>query len=290
MDLIRENTLTVLKIPKESNINTQNSYELQINQFNTWNQGEMITPDRIQSYLGYLKSKGVRSATIRIAKSALKKGIKESLPGKANNVAFLSMLDTAFKKLKVTSTKYSLKESSVLSRKEVNLLCKKTPKKLSLIIKAFYNSGFRVSELTQIRIKDCSVTNGSLSITIIRKRGKEVTISNSFPIKLFQDILKTFHDKSGRPQEYLFFNKRSSSGRYSRQYIWQEINKYSQRVLNRRFNVHGLRHSHSTSLLLAGATIPAIAERLSHEDFSTTAKYYLHGKLNPNTLKKIFIN
>ncbi|EMM98557.1 site-specific integrase [Leptospira noguchii] len=84
MNLIRENSLTTLQSPKESNVNTRNSYKLHINQFNIWNQSELITPDRIQSYLSYLKTKGVRSATIRVAKSALKKGIKQSLPGKTN--------------------------------------------------------------------------------------------------------------------------------------------------------------------------------------------------------------
>ncbi|WP_269084234.1 tyrosine-type recombinase/integrase [Leptospira interrogans] len=51
------------------------------------------------------------------------------------------------------------------------------------------------------------------------------------------------------------------------------------------YNVHGFRHSHASSLLLAGAKIPAIAERLSHEDPGTTAKYYLHSELNSNLLK-----
>ncbi|EMJ94065.1 tyrosine-type recombinase/integrase [Leptospira alstonii] len=290
MNLIRENSLTTLQNPKESNLNTRNSYQLHINQFNTWNQSESITPDRIQSYLSYLKIKGDRSATIRIAKSALKKGIKQSLPGKANNLAFLSVLDTVFKEMKVDSTKYSLNESAVLSRKEISTLCKNTPKKLSLMIKAFYNSGFRVSELTRIRIKDCFVSNDSLAITIIRKRGKEVTIQNAFPIKLYEAILKTFHSEFIKPKDYLFKNLRSINGYYSRQFLWQEINKYSRRILGKNYSVHDLRHSHASSLLLAGEKIPAIALRLSHEDISTTAKYYLHAQLNPKTLNKVFIN
>ncbi|EMM98540.1 hypothetical protein LEP1GSC035_0196 [Leptospira noguchii str. 2007001578] len=60
------------------------------------------------------------------------------------------------------------------------------------MIKAFYNSGFRVSELTRIRVKGCFISNDSFAITIIRKRGKEVTIQNAFPVRLYQEILKTF--------------------------------------------------------------------------------------------------
>lgn len=289
MDLTQENRLTNLRNPNLPNVNTCNSYYLQIKQFNLWNQQQSITPDRIQIYLNYLKSKGVRAATIRAAKSALKKGIKSSLPGKANSLVFLSLLDSAFKEMKVDSTKYFVKESTVLSKEEVSLLCKNTPKKLSLMIKAFYNSGFRVSELTRIRIKDCYISNNSLAITIIRKRGKEITIQNAFPVKLYQEILKVFHEDSKIIQNYLFLNLRSESGYYSRQFLWQEINKYSKRILGKNYSVHGLRHSHASSLLLAGEKIPAIALRLSHEDISTTAKYYLHAKLNPEALEKVFI-
>ncbi|TGK12932.1 site-specific recombinase [Leptospira stimsonii] len=289
MDLTQENRLTNLRNPNLPNVNTRNSYYLQIKQFNLWNQQQTITPDRIQIYLNYLKSKGVRAATVRAAKSALKKGIKSSLPGKANNLVFLSLLDSAFKEMKVDSTKYSVKESAVLSKKEISLLCKNTPKKLSLMIKAFYNSGFRVSELTRIRIKDCAISNDSLAITVTRKRGKEITIQNAFPVKLYQEILKSFHRGFISPKEFLFKNLRSINGYYSRQYLWQEINKYSQRILRKPYSVHGLRHSHASSLLWAGVKIPAIAERLSHEDISTTAKYYLHAKLNPKTLEKVFI-
>ncbi|XDD52192.1 site-specific integrase [Leptospira sp. WS92.C1] len=136
MNLIRENSLTILRSPQAPNVNTRNSYDSQIAQFNRWNNGEAITPDRIQLYLNNLKSKGIRAATIRLAKSALKKGIKNSLPEKASNLAFLSLLDTAFKEMKVDSTRYSVKESAVLSKKEISLLCNNTPKKLSLMIKA----------------------------------------------------------------------------------------------------------------------------------------------------------
>ncbi|WP_332307879.1 tyrosine-type recombinase/integrase [Leptospira noguchii] len=92
------------------------------------------------------------------------------------------------------------------------------------------------------------------------------------------------------PKEFLFKNLRSESGYYSRQFLWQEINKYSKRILGKPYSTHQLRHSHASNLLLAGATIPAIAERLSHDDISTTAKYYLHAQLNPKTLNRIFIN
>ncbi|WP_244894548.1 tyrosine-type recombinase/integrase [Leptospira alexanderi] len=199
------------------------------------------------------------------------------------------MLDKAFKEMKVNKTKYSLKRSSVLTRAEVKLLCENIPLRLSLMIKALYNSGFRVSELIKIRIKDCIVTDNVLEIAIIRKRGKEVRISDAFPVKLYKQIIKSFHGHYFDKNDFLFKNNRSKKGYYSRQYLWQETNKHSKRVLNKYYNVHGFRHSHASSLLLTGAKIPAIAERLSHEDPGTTAKYYLHSELNKNLLKQLFI-
>ncbi|MFB5738762.1 tyrosine-type recombinase/integrase [Leptospira wolffii] len=290
MDIIRVSRLSSLRFPSESNENTKSSYFFQVKKFNRWNKGESISPDRIHHYLKFLKENGTRSSSIRAAKSALKKAILTSLPVESNNIAFITMLDKAFREMKVDKTKYGLKESAVLTRKEVQHLCKNTPKKLSLMIKALCNSGFRVSELINIRIKDCTITDNKLSVTIIRKRGKEVTIPEAFPVALYWRIVKTFHGESPEKHLYLFRNSRSSRGSYSRQYLWQEIKKYSERVLGKPTSVHGCRHFHATSLLLSGAKIPEISRRLSHEKMSTTAEYYLHSKMKPETLHKSFIH
>lgn len=289
MDIIRVSRLSSLRSPSESNENTRSSYFFQVKKFNTWNNGESISPDRIRHYLKFLKENGTRSSSIQAAKSALKKAILTSLPFESNNLAFVTMLDKAFKEMKVDKTKSFLKKSSILTKAEVKQLCENTPAKLALMIKALYNSGFRVSELINIRIKDCVITDNSLDITIIRKRGKEVRIPNAFPVKLYNQIIKTFHRTDFNRKDFLFKNNRSDRGNYSRQYLWQEINKYSKRILNKSFNVHGFRHSHATSLLLAGAKIPEIAVRLSHENISTTL-FYLHGELNSKTLDKTFIH
>lgn len=289
MDIIRVSHLSSLRFPSESNENTKSSYFFQVKKFNTWNNGESINPDRIRLYLRFLKENGTRSSSIQAAKSALKKAVLTSLPSESNNLAFVTMLDKAFKEMKVDKTKYLLKKSSILTKAEVKFLCKSTPIKLSLMIKALYNSGFRVSELINIRIKDCEITDNTLGITIIRKRGKEVRISDAFPMNLYNLIIKTFHQSKVNRKDFLFKNNRSENGHYSRQYLWQEINKYSKRILKKSFNVHGFRHSHATSLLLAGAKIPDIAVRLSHENVSTTL-FYLHKELNSKTLKKVFIN
>jgi len=40
--------------------------------------------------------------------------------------------------------------------------------------------------------------------------------------------------------------------------------------------LHGLRHSHATTLIAAGVPINAVSERLGHSETSTTMNIYVH--------------
>ncbi|CAI2680574.1 Tyrosine recombinase XerC [Apilactobacillus kunkeei] len=57
----------------------------------------------------------------------------------------------------------------------------------------------------------------------------------------------------------------------------------------KKITVHGFRHSHSSALFAAGATIKEVQERLGHEDAQTTMNIYTHvtSKQNKNAVKKL---
>lgn len=41
-------------------------------------------------------------------------------------------------------------------------------------------------------------------------------------------------------------------------------------------SIHGLRHTHASLLLYAGASLASVSRRLGHSDIVTTEKVYLH--------------
>lgn len=41
-------------------------------------------------------------------------------------------------------------------------------------------------------------------------------------------------------------------------------------------SIHGLRHTHTSLLLLEGVSIPSVSKRLGHADTTTTEKTYLY--------------
>ena len=48
------------------------------------------------------------------------------------------------------------------------------------------------------------------------------------------------------------------------------------RSLGKPFSFHAMRHSHSTLLIEAGATVKAVQERLGHSRAETTMEVYSH--------------
>ena len=139
--------------------------------------------------------------------------------------------------------------------------------KHNTILKLIYGMGLRVSEITNLKIRD--VDSGSMRVFIERAKGKKDRYVNLPESILVQ--LRSYYIEY-KPKEFLF------EGQYGGQYTTRSVQLFFTKSLkaakiNKKQGVHGLRHSYATHLLENGTDIRFIQDLLGHNDIKTTLLY-----------------
>ena len=140
-----------------------------------------------------------------------------------------------------------------------------------LILELMYATGVRVSELTNIKIDDISLTNSS--INVIGKGSKErVVYFNDICKNILNNYLDIYDNLNKKKTNYLILNhngdKLTTAGI---SYILNQIIKKI--CFNKHITPHMLRHSFATHLLNHGADLRSIQTMLGHENIETTQIY-----------------
>lgn len=140
------------------------------------------------------------------------------------------------------------------------------------VFEFLYSTGLRVSELSNIKLKDFDLNNKT--IRLMGKGSKE-------RIAYFGESAKSILEKYLHVRneflvngdcEYLFINKIGGKlSRSSIEYIISKISKES--GVNHKLSPHTLRHTYATHLLDNGANIRSVQELLGHENLNTTEIY-----------------
>ena len=140
-----------------------------------------------------------------------------------------------------------------------------------LILELMYATGVRVSELTNIKIDDISLTNSS--INVIGKGSKErVVYFNNICKNILNNYLDIYDNLNKKKTNYLFLNhngdKLTTAG------ISYIINQIIKKIcFNKHITPHMLRHSFATHLLNNGCDLLTVQELLGHSSISTTGIY-----------------
>jgi integrase/recombinase XerD len=232
----------------------------------TW---EDLTRDHISAYLkkagGRLseRSKARRIAALRsFCKHLLLVGAIHQNP--AVRVAF-------------PKTRQSLPK--VLSGGEVDALLKQPDGSQSLgkrdraMLELFYATGLRVSELTELQLRQVHLDPGYL--VVLGKGGKERLVPMgewaAEALKLYLVDARPLLMK-GRTGQELFVNHHGR--KLSRQGVWKIIKHHAlQAGIQQNITPHMLRHSFATHLLEHGADLRSLQTMLGHADISTTQIY-----------------
>lgn len=143
-----------------------------------------------------------------------------------------------------------------------------------VMLEVLYATGFRVSELINIRLNDLDMQRGV--ITTIGKGEKERIV----PIgEVAMKWIKRYVDGArggilgDKDSGYLFVTNRASA--MTRQNFWTIIKKYAARagIEADRIKPHAVRHSFATHLLERGVDLRHLQAMLGHADISTTQIY-----------------
>ena len=151
------------------------------------------------------------------------------------------------------------------------------------IIELLYSTGIRVSELTELELKNLDL--GQKMIKVFGKGSKERLV----PIgRKCAETLKRYLKKREliafkyNSKPYLFLN--SDGTKISRQKVYKIIHSLGD-VVGKNISPHTVRHSFATHLLENGADLRVVQELLGHASIVTT-QLYTH--ISKKTLREVY--
>jgi integrase/recombinase XerC len=237
-----------------------------------------ITPGLVRSWLASLKEQDIASKSINRKISTLRSFFKYQLRIQTISVSPMTT---------IVSLKVSKRLPSFIAEKDIDTLFKHVefpdtwPGKTDrLLLKIFYQTGMRLSEL--IGLKETQIDRGNSNIKVIGKGNKErvIPINNH----LINDVMFYIEDKKNKigNADHLYILVNRKGKKLYPKYVYNTVNHYLNAVTtNNKKSPHIIRHSFATHLTNNGADINAVKELLGHTSLAST-QIYTH-----NTIEKL---
>ena len=208
----------------------------------------------LKSYFKYLESEGIIKDNFMRLISNPK--IEKTLPNYLNYEDLEKLLDFPDK-----NNKYGLRDA--------------------LILEMLYSSGIRVSELSNMKIKD--IDFNEKKILILGKGNKERYVY--FGSKCM-NLLNKYLELDHRDSPYLLIGKRTEklNEREIRSIVTETAKKAGISV---HVTPHTLRHTYATHMLNDGADLKSVGDLLGHESLSTT-QIYTH--VSNERLRQVYLS
>lgn len=272
-----------LEVERGLSQNTLIAYENDIveffNYFNEIENPEDIKRRNFSEYTMYLANKktAVSSITRKIASI---KGFYRFLS--ANRIIKSNPA------LAITSPKIPKKLPKVVSLNEIETILKTDmTRKEKAVFELLYATGLRVSELTNLQIKNIDFKNNLIKTTGKGSKDRIVPMGKNAKKAVLSYMeerefsIKT-HLGSDKKNDYLFLNEKFE--KISRQWVYNFIKKQGN-LIHKSISPHTIRHSFATHLLENGADLRAVQELLGHQNVVTT-QIYTH--ISKKRLKEVY--
>ncbi len=234
-----------------------------------------ISPSIVRSWLAVLKENKSAPKTINRKISSLKSFFKYQLKTKRISVSPMAVIN---------SVKINKRLPSFIEKKDINNLFQNVDfpdtwegKTGHLILRIFYSTGIRLSEL--VNLKSSHIDTSNAIIKVLGKGNKEriLPVNN----KLLAEIQEYNAAKKGLLPDissgFLLVNKKGK--KLYAKYVYRVVKEYLAKVsTNERKSPHVLRHTFATHLTNNGADINAIKELLGHSSLAST-QIYTHNSI-----------
>ena len=142
-----------------------------------------------------------------------------------------------------------------------------------VLLKLFYASGARVSELTSLYWGAVIPRNNNQQgqITVLGKGTKTRTLL--LPPSIWKDLMALKSETEVPDSNQPVFRSKKG-GPLSRQQIWRIVRNTAKRAgFSQKVSPHWLRHAHASHALDHGAPIHLVQKSLGHKSLMTTSKY-----------------
>ncbi|MEK7555516.1 MAG: tyrosine-type recombinase/integrase [Patescibacteria group bacterium] len=240
------------------------------------------SPKTIKSYLYYIKEYLLFAKRAKEQNKSKEEAIREFLLNKQDkgfssqttNLClnaikfFYREIIKSQDKIDIKFAKRSQKLPVVLSREEIRKIIETLSNdKHKLLIALAYGAGLRVSEATNLKVKDINIEELTIHLKDAKGKKDRITI---FPEKIKSDIINIV---SGRDKNsYVFESERGGKlTERTAQKVFENALKKSN--IQKDATFHSLRHSFATHLLENGVDVRYVQELLGHQNIRTTQLY-----------------
>ena len=228
-----------------------------------------VSPAIVRTWLASLKENKITSKSVNRKISCLKSFFKYQLK---EGIIEASPMAT------IISLKVNKRLPSYIEEKDIKTLFSHVEfpdnwdgKSNRLLLKVFYQTGIRVSEL--VNLKSSQVDKGNGNLKVLGKGNKErlLPLSN----ELLGELMTYIKQKdliNDADHEYILINKKGK--KLSSRHVYNVVRQYLTLITsNERKSPHILRHSFATHLTNNGADINAVKELLGHSSLAATQVY-----------------
>ena len=229
-----------------------------------------ISNDDIRNYLKYLDNLKYSKSSISRNLSSIRTYYKYLLDKKVvDSNPFKSISNPKKDKKLPNFLNYEEIMKIFDSIDEENILGKRD----RCIVEVLYDTGVRVSELVNIKIKDIDFSEKTISI-FGKGRKERIVYFGDYLYDVLNDYINSCRNilLSNKSCEYLILNSRGL------QITTRGVEKIIDKVvkdasLKHKISPHVLRHTFATHMLNGGSDIKTIQQLLGHESLSTTGIY-----------------
>ena len=240
---------------------------------------EIFAEKRILDFLNYLEIERNNSITTRNQRLAAICSFIKYIYTKENDyiLEFQKILNIPYKKSEQKIVEYLSVEALEIFLAQPDVKTKKGRRDLAILV-TLYDTGARVSELINLKVRDINFENGhNATVQLLGKGNKRrivPLVSNT--VKIIQNYMCE-NKLTDNLDDYLFTN--TSKKKLTDSGITYIIEKYKNLALDvsniipKHISPHTFRHTKAIHLLEAGIPLVHIKDILGHSDLRTTEIY-----------------